>query len=147
MLEKAGALAALVAGLCGVLFLVVAFGGVLFDDWPGMLEILAGCLLTFLLSLVFGYLALAAGAVTGRRGLSIGVAAGVTVATYVIQGIAPLVNGLEWAERLSPFFYFLDGDPLLNGLPIGYTAVLGGLAGFFLAVAVWGFGRRDVGVA
>lgn len=147
VLEKAGAIAALSGVLTVVLFAVVWMGSLFFDGWPGTFDILAGCVSALLLSLVFAYLALAAGGLSGRRGLSLGVVAGITVATYIIQGIAPLVDGLEWAERLSPFFYYLDHNPLQSGFSFGYGAVLAGLAAVFLAAAVWGFRRRDIGVA
>ena len=147
VVEKAGSIAALVALLGVVLFSVVWLGGLFFDGWPGTIEIIAGTVSAMLLALVFAYLALAVGGVSGRRGLSLGVVAGLTVATYIIQGVAPLVDGLDWAERASPFYYFLDHNPLQNGFDPLNALVLAGLAAFFLGVAVWGFRRRDVGVA
>jgi ABC-2 type transport system permease protein len=147
VLEKAGAIAVLITGLGVVLFAVVWLGSLFFDDWPGAMDIIAGCTSAILLSILFSYLALAAGGVSGRRGLSLGVVSGITVAAYVIQGVAPLVDGLEWAERASPFFYYLDHNPLQNGFSLGNAAVLAGVAVLFLGVAVWGFRRRDIGVA
>ena len=145
--EKAGALAALVGTLTVVLFAVVWLGGLFFDGWPGVVEVLAGTFSAFLMAMVFAFLALAAGAVTGRRGLSLGMAAGITVAAYIIQGIAPLVDGMEWAERLSPFYYYLNHDPLQSGFDLAGTAVLVTVCGLFLGIALWGFRRRDIGVS
>lgn len=147
VLEKAGSIAVLVTALGTVLFAVVWLGSLVFDAWPGTLEIIAGTVSAILLALVFSYLALAAGGISGRRGLSLGVVAGLTVATYIIQGVAPLVDGLEWAERLSPFYYYLDHNPLQNGFDVLNGLVLAGMAVVFLGAAVWGFRRRDVGVA
>jgi ABC-2 type transport system permease protein len=147
VLDKAGAIAALIGGLGVVLFGVVWLGSLFYDGWPATVNIVAASVSAVLLGLLFAFLALAVGGVTGRRGMSVGIVSGLTVATYIIRGIAPLVDGLEWAERLSPFFYYLDHNPLQSGFSIGYAAVLAAAAGLFLAVAVWGFGRRDIGVA
>ena len=145
--EKTGALAALIAGLGAVLFVGVWLGGLLFDGWPGIYELVSAALSSILLGLVFGFLALAAGATTGRRGLSVAVAAGVAVATFLFQGIAPLDESLSFFEKLSPFFYFQDHKPLVNGIHWGHAAVLAALAAAFLGVAHWGFNRRDLGVS
>jgi len=145
--EKAGALAALVAVLAVVLFIGVWLGGLLFDDWPGVYELASASFSAILLGLVFGFLALGIGAATGRRGMSIGAAAGVAVATYIFQGIASLDESLSFFEKFSPFFYFQDHKPLVNGIHWGHTAVLVALAASFLGVAHWGFRRRDLGVS
>ena len=52
-----------------------------------------------------GAVALALGAGTGRRGLANGaaVAVAVAVAGWLINGFAPLVNGIAWLKYLSPF--------------------------------------------
>ncbi len=83
---------------------------------------------------------------TGSRGLAIGLGAALGIAAYLVNSLAPLVDGLDWLQRLSPFFYYYDADPLRNGLDPAHAAVLavGGL--LFVIVAVFGFRRRDVGV-
>lgn len=147
VLDKAASLAVLVGTLSLITLAVVWLGAPFYDGWPGLGEIVAASSSAFLLGMTFGLLGLAAGAVSGRRGLALGVTAGVTVAAYIINGLAPLVEGLEWAQRLSPFHYYLDHNPLQNGFDAANAAVLAGLCLFFLAVAVWGFRRRDIGVS
>ncbi|MDH3729913.1 MAG: ABC transporter permease [Acidimicrobiia bacterium] len=147
ILEKAAAIAALIAVLGAVVFVVVLSGSLLYEGWPSVVNLVSAVISAILMGLTYGWLALAAGAVTGRRGMAMGVAAGLAVATYIINGVAPLVEGLEWAVNLSPFNYYLDHNPLQNGFHLGNAAVLAGLCALFLGVAVWGFRRRDVGVA
>lgn len=100
-----------------------------------------------LLALTFGFLALVVGAMTGRRGVSIAVASAVAVATFIPTRIAPAVDGLNWLEWPSPFFYYLDQKPLTKGIHWGHAATLATLVLVLLGVAVWGIRRRDVGVS
>jgi ABC-2 type transport system permease protein len=146
VLENAGAQVVLVVALAAVVFFAVWLTGFIFDEWVGAGEVFAAVFSAVLLALTFGFLALAAGAVTGRRGVSIAVASAAAVATFIFTGIAPVVDGLNWLERLSPFFYYLDHKPLTNGIHWGHAAILATLVLVFLGVAVWGFRRRDVGV-
>lgn len=147
VLEKAGATVAMIGALGVVLLLVMSVGAPFFDGWPGFYEMFSGALSAVLLGVTFAFLGLATGAVTGRRGVALGITAGLAVATFIFQGIAPLVDGLNWLDRLSPFFYYLDHDPLQNGIHWGHLGVLIGLCAVLFGVALWGFNRRDVGVA
>lgn len=147
LLEKAVALSIMVGVLGVVVFVVVWSGGLWFSGWVGSLHLAAAVFSAFLLGLAFGFLALAAGAATGRKGLAIAVVTAVAAATFILQGVAPLASELNWLEKLSPFYYYRGNQPLRYGLSWSHAAVLAGLAALFLSMAVWSFGRRDVGVA
>jgi ABC-2 type transport system permease protein len=94
--------------------------------------------------LAIGAVALAMGAGTGRRTLTTGVAAGVGVIGWLINGFAPLVAGLEWLKYLSPFYYYAGHDPLTQGVDGGDLVVLGAAAAVLTALAVVAFERRDL---
>jgi ABC-2 type transport system permease protein len=111
----------------------------------GFIELLAANLGMGLLALFFGTLALAIGAVTGRRGLTIGVSAGAAVAAFFLFGFAPAIEAVEWSQVLSPFWWYLGGRPLTAGFDVMLLGLVAGIA-LLLAVAVWGFERRDVAV-
>lgn len=99
----------------------------------------------WLLGLLFGLAALAAGCVSGLRGAATGVGAGLAVAAYLAQTLGSQVSGLTWLARLSPFEWAYGHDPLRNGLSAGGPALLAGLSLLLVALAVWGLKRRDVG--
>lgn len=99
-----------------------------------------------LLGLLFGTLALAAGAATGNRALAAGVAVGAALATYLMDALANLVGWLEPFEVLSPFHWYAPGNPLLVGWSPGWSALLVVVTVAVVAVAVVAFDRRDVGV-
>jgi ABC-2 type transport system permease protein len=99
-----------------------------------------------LLGLVYGAIALAAGCLWGKRGLSVGVATALGVAGYFLNALAPLVEGLKTWRRLSPFYFYIGADPLLNGLKGSHVAVLLSLIVLFIGISLLAFQRRDIGV-
>ena len=99
-----------------------------------------------LLGLFFGSVALAAGAATGRRGVSQGVMAGLAVATYLLDSLGAVVEALDRWRWLSPFFYYGSNRPLVNGLDPVHTMVLLLATAVALAVAIWSFRSRDIAV-
>jgi len=97
-----------------------------------------------LLGVLYGGLALCLSAATGRRGLSLGVAAGLAAAGFLYTSIAPFVSGLADHLGLSPFQWAYGDEPLRRGADWGDLALLlgGGLLPSALAVVL--FDRRDV---
>jgi ABC-2 type transport system permease protein len=141
---KAGAVAVCVAvvaagTLVGLLAGVALAGG----------GISVGHLVALALHLAFfgwaiGALALALAAATGRRAIASAGTAGVALVGFLINGFAPLVDGLTWLKYLSPFYYYAGHDPLGRGVDLGDLAVLGGAAILLTAVAAIAFERRDL---
>jgi ABC-2 type transport system permease protein len=107
-------------------------------------NIAAISLLLTLLGLVFGALALAIGAATGRYRVAIFGAAGAAFVFFVLNSFLPLSDSLAEVARVSPFYYFLAGNPLIDGLNLGHAAVLAAIALALVALAAFTFNRRDV---
>jgi ABC-2 type transport system permease protein len=98
------------------------------------------------LGLLFGALALALGAATGNRSLSLGITATIGVAAYLLNSLGANVEALETVRKLSPFYLYIGAQPLENGLSFGHTAALLGATLVLLLVALAAFNRRDVAV-
>jgi ABC-2 type transport system permease protein len=98
-----------------------------------------------LLGVEFGALALLVGTLTGRVGLSRAVPAMVAVACYVVAALGTLVDWLEPARRLSPFFQYSGHDPLRTGLSPLAAAVTTASIVVLVVAALAAFDRRDVG--
>jgi ABC-2 type transport system permease protein len=97
-----------------------------------------------LLALFHGFLALAIGAWTGRRGLASGIPAAVLTLSFFLVGILPLLEATEGLVGFIPWDWFDGSQPLLNGVAWDDVARLGtGVAAFF-AIAVIGVRRRDL---
>ena len=82
--------------------------------------------------------------VTGRRALAIGSAAAFALLGFLLNGLAPLVDAIEWLKYLSIFYYYEGHDPIVNGVDAGDLAVLGAAALALTALAVGGFRDRDL---
>jgi ABC-2 type transport system permease protein len=140
--------------------LLVSFGAIslallaflLLISGPAQLEgisvgsFLAMHLHLFLFASLFGAVAFAVGAATGRKGVAIGVGAGFAVYGFAANGILPQIEGMEWIEDFSPFDWLNGGSPLQNGVQGGDALIMAGLVVVLVGLGVWVFSGRDVAV-
>lgn len=146
LLERYVAIVALLAGL------VVLFTGLLLAmaaavdalDGVRMSGLLGACAGVFALALLFGTLAFAVGAVTGRRGSAIAVATTAAVAGYLIQTLLAVADVLRPARYVSPWHWYLDRNMLAHGTaPVAIVVPL--ILSAALLAAGWAvFVRRDL---
>jgi ABC-2 type transport system permease protein len=143
VLQKALALATSLFALGAVLFVVTLGSSVLFDLGIGVAAAASGSLSMVLLGAAYGAIALAVGAITGRRAWAIGLAMVASVAAYVLYAVGMLVDSVEPWQPLSPFHQALTGGPLGAGLPSGYLW-LAGVSVVAALVALPAPDRRDI---
>lgn len=144
VLEKAAALVALVALLSFVAFasLAVSVAAAGLDVTVGHLAAAAAA--TGLLGLLYGAIALAVGAASGRRGLALAVAGAAAGAAYLANALGSLVDALTPLRQASPFYQYGAVDPLRHGLTFAHATPLAAGTVFLIAVAVVVFARRDL---
>lgn len=99
-----------------------------------------------LFGLCFGALSFAVGAATGRKGLALGVGSAVAVLGYLANSFLPQVDGLTWTQSLSPFHWYLGGQPLFYGVQWADSALLLAVTAVLVAAGTWLFTRRDIAV-
>lgn len=145
VLQQAAALATSVAFLGAVLLATVLVASVAFGLGIGIGAAATGSLAVVLIGTEFGCLALAAGAVTGRRGVAIAVAGTAALAAYLLYVIGQLVDSVRPWQPFSPFYQAITGGPLGAGLPPAY-AWMALAAAAVVAMAIPVFERRDVAV-
>lgn len=107
-------------------------------------KVAAAMLHLALLGVVFGALALALSAGTGRTGLSRGVPAALAVLAYIVNALAPLVDAFDRIQKVSPFFQYVAHDPLRQGVAWDSVLVSAATVAVLLGLAVAGFRRRDI---
>jgi ABC-2 type transport system permease protein len=146
VLEKALAMVIGLLLLATILWLATYLPAVAVDMGLDPANLVAAVVSASLFGFFMGGFALMVGAASGSRGLAIGLGAALGIAAYLVNSLAPLVDGLDWLQQLSPFYYYYEADPLRNGLDPAHAAVLGVGGLLFVLVAVIGFRRRDVGV-
>ena len=144
LLEKFGALATLVAALAAALLVVVWIGDRVLDLRLPLAGIVAANTGLALLALLFGTLAFAVGCATGKAGLARGIAAAAALGGFLFNALGSAVESLGPLRVLSPFCWFLDGQPpLARGFTWGTPLLLLGI-GLLLLMALAGFRRRDI---
>lgn len=110
-------------------------------------DVLAAGLSLYLLVVATAATALAAGAITGRRAVALGAAAGISVLGYVAQAITPFLQGGDWLRDITPIGWHLGANVLTSGADPLRLAAMGVTAVVALVVGHAVFVRRDLGSA
>jgi beta-exotoxin I transport system permease protein len=144
VIEKTVAMVILLAVLGVVTFAATVVGSTIGGLGMDIGNIAAISLLAALLGLSFGALALLLGAATGRVSTAVQGAAGLALVTFLLNSFLPLNQDVAGYARLTPFYYYLGGDPLMDGLQWTHAGLLAGLVVAFVVLAVVSFDRRDI---
>ncbi len=143
VVQKALAMLLAVTGIGVLVIAVIYVMGMFVDLGVGIGALGAATLGTVLFALLHGQLAMATGAISGRRGLAIGVGWGVALAGYLLNVLSGMDASLSWLRWLSPLDYATGTQPISNGVPVEYLALLAALA-VAVAATVIGFRRHDL---
>jgi ABC-2 type transport system permease protein len=135
---------ALLAVLGLIVFLAVTLSSTVFGLDVGTLDVAAATLGAVLLGATFAALAILVGGATGRRALAIGVPATLVIASYLLFGLANLVDALEPLAPLTPWDWYAGGDQLRNGLDWSGTLLLLASVVVLAGAAIPLFERRDL---
>lgn len=150
-IARRSALAAKVAGIAVSLIVIAAalvvialISDLTWSTGLSVANIVAANVGLALLGLCFAGVALAVWSMGLSRFSATRVTAVVAVATYFMNGLGSLTDGLAPLRSLSPFFWYLgDTPPLAKGLQPAYLLLLAvGVAGSLLAVRR--FDHRDL---
>lgn len=109
----------------------------------GLTFMLAGSTGLYLLAIGFGTLALAVGAITGRRAVALGVGAALAVLAFMFNAIGPVVDA-GWMTAVSPFSWFLENEPLTNGFDVPRLLLLAAVPVVSAVAGLVVFTRRDL---
>lgn len=141
--ERLASLVAVVLVLIAVVTLVsLGLIQTLDMDVPAS-RLLAGSAGLALLVLGFGSLAFAIGAATGRRAWAVGGAGALAVTAFMFDALGPVVEA-QWMSEVSPFYWYLGRDPLLDGFDWVGLSKLTAIVALTWAVAAAAFPRRDL---
>ena len=144
VIEKAWAMTISAITVGTATFFGVWFGSLLGGLGMDAGNIAATCLLVTLLGLVYGALALALSAATGRGSIAIFGSIGLAFVSYLASSFLPLSESLAGLAKWSPYYYYLSSDPLLTGMHWGHGAIYVGLILGLVAISVVLFQRRDI---
>jgi len=125
--------------------LAIAVGAPLVDLEVGLADLAAGVLMTALLALFFGAVALLVATVTGKRAVVLGTAVGLALAAFLLNALAPMADWLEPWQKASPFYWALGDNPLINGVDAPMAGLLLVAAVAQVVLADVAYRRRDIG--
>lgn len=145
VLEKAQSMT-VYALLFGIITFVGTWLGVLLG---GLDEVTVGgiasiSLMLTLFGLVFGGVALAFSAATGKRGVATMATTGIAVVTWFMFSFFSLSATFEPYANLSPFQWYLGNDPLLNGMDWTGALLLAAASAVLVTISLPLFQRRDL---
>jgi ABC-2 type transport system permease protein len=137
---------ALWSGVLGLVLVVMAVSYLLvlaLDMDVSFVGLVAGSLGLYLLVAGLGTVALALGAMTGRRSIALGAGSGVAVLAFVLDALGPVVE-VGWMTAISPFSWYLGDEPLANGFDVTGLILLAIVPVVFAAAGIVAFDRRDL---
>lgn len=114
-----------------------------FDTIP-LVNFVAMHLHLWAFTVMFGALAFAIGAASGRRSFAWGIGGGVAVLAYAASGIIPQAEGLEWVRDYSAFTWLNGNTPLSNGADPAQVLLMVAVSAVFVAIGAAAFTRRDI---
>lgn len=144
VLAKASALALLTVALGAVVLASLLLAGPLFDLRAPLGRLAAVVASTTALAILFGVIAMAAGAATGRRAVATSAGWGLAIAAYLWNGLAPITEGLADLAWISPYEWALGEHPLRTGIDLVGLGWLALASVLVVALAVAVFDRRDL---
>lgn len=143
LVQKAGVMALLSSVLVLAMALTLVVANPIIDLKLGLDGIAAISVGLWLLGLVFGGFAMLIGAFTGSPSVAGGIAAFAAILAWFVNAFSALYSWLEIPSKLSPFSWYLDGNPLIYGFTAGLM-----WAAIAAAVTVGGawalFTRRNI---
>lgn len=101
-------------------------------------------LLAALMAFDLGLVALAVGARTGSRGTALGVSVALAAAAYVVSSLAPAVPAVHRFRYLSPVYWSVGHDQILQGADPGGFLLSLGLAAVAVALSRRSFAGLDI---
>jgi ABC-2 type transport system permease protein len=132
------------AGLVGLLA-AAPFTGLL-DDGPAVSTIVAAAVGCWAIAVLYGSVAFAVGAFTGSRATALTSATTAAVGGFVFQSLVASADSLEVLGLVSPWQWFADSAPLVEGVGAVVSPVVISLvaAALLAAVGATRFQHRDL---
>lgn len=123
--------------------------GILIGNLVGDLAIttagvLGTCAHGALLAILFGAVTVLVAALTGDKRLATVIPAGLAVLAFALNAFLPLADAVAGYAKISPWYYFADSNPLVNGPGYSHLLVLAVVAVALLVPAFLAYRRRDL---
>jgi len=98
----------------------------------------------FLLGVLFASIGALFGAISGKKGASLGIGAGFAIMFYIFYTISAIVTKFNFVKPINPFQWLLDANQLIDGFQLAVNlkfAILAALITFLASVFI---NKRDI---
>lgn len=144
VLSKMAATVTVLLFLGAVIFINLYIGAPMVELEINFGFIVAATLNTMALGAFFSGIAFVIGALTGKKGISLGATSGAALLAFVFFSLAPLVDTFDSLEPINPFDWAIGGNILFDGPDWNglITLLLATTALYSLAIFI--FNRKDI---
>jgi ABC-2 type transport system permease protein len=104
----------------------------------------AGSLGCLLIGILFASIGALFGSISGRRGASLGIGAGIAILLYVFYTITAIVQKFDFVKPVNPFQWLMDANQLIDGIDLITDLKYLTLAAIFAVLASLIINRRDI---
>ncbi len=143
-LEKFLASSIILAVVSYSMFFAIWLGAAMVNTSIDLWRLFQATFAMWLITMVFALLGFALGAITGRRGLSGGIAGAFAFACYLVTSLSGTVTGLKTINHASPFKYFNNTRILDKGLQMDNVAILAAICAVLIILGWLMFNKRDI---
>jgi ABC-2 type transport system permease protein len=126
------------------LFLGEIIGAAIIQETVDVGRLAASTLMIWLITVLFGTLAYAVGALSGKRGAAGVIAGFYAFAAYMVTSLTETATVLKKVDYASPFHYLNSPSVMKHGLDIGNLSVMVVATVVLFAIGAYFFVKRDV---
>lgn len=130
--------------ICASAIIGIRLSLVLIHESMSMLRLVQAVLGVYLLTVMFGTLGFALGAITSKKGLAGSLTGMFAFVSYMITSFAPSVSWLKNIDTFSPFHYYNNPNISIVGIKGSNVTVMLSIIAISLIVSAFIFHKRDI---
>ncbi|SRR6266550_3838347 len=144
VLAKWLGLAVITAVVCAAALPGVLLGVALIGETISFSGVALAVFMLWLLTLSVASLTLMIGFVSGKKGLTVGIASLLGFANIFLSTLAPSVKDLQGVYKWTLYYYYNNPKPIVDPFDWAHVAILATAAIVFMMVAVLFYRKRDI---
>lgn len=127
-----------------VVYINIIFGADIVDMNINAYYIYAATVSSLALGLFFSGLGFLIGAITGKKGVSLGASSAVGLLAFVFYSLSPMVDNFDFLSPFNPFEWAIGGNILFDGPDwAGFSKLIIGTLVFYITTALI-FKKKDI---
>mgnify|MGYP001380381790 CR=1 FL=1 len=144
IVHKFLALLSLTMFLGFIFFSSISIGAIAINMDISLLNIANMSIHLALLGLIFGSLSFFIGSTTGTKSYCIGISATTASISYLVNAFSSTIVLFDTLKYLSPFYYYIDKNPLIHGFNLWHTTTLIFIVLILGLLSLFPFNRRSL---